>query len=67
MPEAIAEARGALRIKPDYPEALVNLASFLTTIPGRLPDAIAEYQGALDAFRQTNDLINEGDTLVVLE
>ena len=36
--KAIAEVQQALRVKPDYPEAQVNLAGFLATIPGRVPE-----------------------------
>ena len=47
LPQAIAEYRAALRIRPNHPDAHYNLANALTHIPGRSPEAIAEYQAAL--------------------
>jgi tetratricopeptide (TPR) repeat protein len=37
------------RLKPDFLEARINLASALSSIPGRLPEAIAQYQTVLRA------------------
>jgi protein O-mannosyl-transferase len=53
QPEAIQEYETALRIRPDYVEAHYNLANLLAVMPGRLPDAIAEYQKALPASADT--------------
>jgi hypothetical protein len=36
-----------MRIKPAYAEAHYNLGNALARMPGRLPDAIAEYRTAL--------------------
>ena len=47
LPEAIAEYRAALRIKPDYAEAHYNLGLALTGLPGRRPEAMAEFEAAL--------------------
>ncbi|MBZ5603619.1 MAG: tetratricopeptide repeat protein [Acidobacteriia bacterium] len=48
MPDASAEYRAALRIRPDYPEAHFNLGNALLAA-GRLPDAIAEFEAAVRA------------------
>ena len=36
-----------MRIQPDHAEAHNNLASALARTPGRLPEAIAEFQAVL--------------------
>jgi tetratricopeptide (TPR) repeat protein len=45
---AAAEFEAALRIRPDYSHAQAALADALAKIPGRLDEAIAHYQAALD-------------------
>ena len=47
LPEAIAEYRLALRIKPDAVDAHYELAYALAQIPGRVPEAISECQDLL--------------------
>lgn len=44
---AATEFETALRIRPDYAEAHYDLGKALARIPGRLPQAIAEFQAAL--------------------
>lgn len=44
---ALAELATALRIRPDYPEALSRRADLLATMPGREADAITAYRHAL--------------------
>ena len=39
--------RTALRIEPTFAEAHLNLGNAYSQMPGRLPDAITEYQAAL--------------------
>jgi tetratricopeptide (TPR) repeat protein len=45
--EAISHYEAALRLKPDFAEAQVNLGAALSNIPGRLPEAISHYETAL--------------------
>lgn len=47
LPEAIAEFKASLRIKPDHGKAHMNLGNVLRQMPGRMADAITEYQIAL--------------------
>jgi tetratricopeptide (TPR) repeat protein len=46
LPEAIAEFRIAIRLKPDYAKAYTNLGSALA-LQGDLNDAVAEFTEAL--------------------
>jgi tetratricopeptide (TPR) repeat protein len=45
--EGIAEYEAALRLRPDYDEAHLNLGNALQSMPGRLQEAIAHYEAAL--------------------
>jgi len=45
--DAIAEFEAALRVRPDYPNALISLANALSRDPARLAEAIERYQAAL--------------------
>jgi len=45
--KGIAEIEAALRIRPDYPNALLVMGNALARLPGRMPDAIAQYRAAL--------------------
>jgi tetratricopeptide (TPR) repeat protein len=62
LPQARAELELALRLKPDYAEAHVNLGDALERTPGRLNDAIAQYEEALrlrpDVAEARNNLAN---------
>ncbi|SRR5579875_24262 len=46
LPDAVAEYRTALRIRPDYPEAYYSLGNALLRM-GRLPEATAAFQSAV--------------------
>jgi tetratricopeptide (TPR) repeat protein len=47
MPDAIADYKESLRIKPDYDLAHYNLGTALSTVPGRSSEAIIELRTAL--------------------
>ena len=47
LPEAILQYEEAVRIKPDYPEALNDLGVALSKTPGQLPQAISRYREAV--------------------
>ncbi len=44
---AVPYFEAAIRIQPGFPEAHFNLAGCLSKIPGRVPEAIKEYEAAL--------------------
>jgi len=44
---AATEFQEALRIRPDYREACMNLVNALVETPGKMPEAIAQFQAAL--------------------
>ena len=46
LADAATHLRAALRLRPDYPEAMTDLASALAQSPGGLPQAIALYEAA---------------------
>ena len=64
--EAIASYRNALRLAPDHPEILYNLANACLEL-GRLDEALAAYDAAL-SFRpdHAGALVNRGNTLLRL-
>lgn len=45
--EAITAFQEAVRLQPDYAAARFNLASLLSDLPGRLPDAVREFEATL--------------------
>jgi len=47
IPEAIAQFREVIRLKPDYAEAHSNLGNALAKLPGRLAEAASELELAL--------------------
>jgi tetratricopeptide (TPR) repeat protein len=51
MADAIAEYETALRTDPHLPAAHLNLGLAFTSLPGRLPDAIAEYRKAIAEYQ----------------
>jgi protein O-mannosyl-transferase len=46
LAEAVAEYQAAIRLKPDFSGAHINLGNALAGMPGRQQDAIAEYEAA---------------------
>ena len=46
--EAIAEYQAALRLKPGYGEALVDLGAALAADPGRAAEALGQFQQAVE-------------------
>ncbi len=46
LDDAVTHLRAALQIRPEYPEAMTDLASALAQSPGGLPQAIALYEAA---------------------
>jgi protein O-mannosyl-transferase len=46
LEDSVTHLRAALQLRPDYPEALTDLASALAQSPGGLPQAISLYQSA---------------------
>ena len=45
--EAMAQLEAALRLRPEYPEALNNLGVLLSQIPGRAREAVADFEQAV--------------------
>ncbi len=46
LDDSVTHLRAALQLRPDYPEALTDLASALAQSPGGLPQAISLYESA---------------------
>ncbi len=46
LEDSVTHLRAALQLRPDYPEALTDLASALAQSPGGLPQAISLYESA---------------------
>ncbi|HVZ63407.1 MAG TPA: tetratricopeptide repeat protein [Lacunisphaera sp.] len=47
VPEAIDHLLAALTLKPDYPQAYVNLGRAFSRVPGRMSDAAQAFESAL--------------------